>query len=203
MSEVADTAASDWIFASGSLIWRPGFDYVERRPATLPGYARRFWQASHDHRGTSALPGRVVTLVADESEACPGIVYRVDSTLRDATLAALDVREQDGYERVAVDVVPGAMATVPVDTSARHTARVRAVTWIARPGNPSWIGRVPEAELAALIASRGGPSGSNAEYLFELAAALRGMGIEDAHVHGLERRVRALRDEVGTARSTR
>ncbi len=178
MTRVSSALASDWIFASGSLIWRPGFEHVERRPAVLPGYARRFWQASHDHRGTPEAPGRVVTLVVDPSGECRGVVYRVASAGRDATLAALDVREQDGYERVAVDVVP------------KRGESVRAVTWIARPGNPSWVGEVPEAELAELIAARVGPSGTNADYLFELAAALRELGVDDGHVHGLERRVR-------------
>lgn len=176
-----DAIASEWIFASGSLIWRPGFECLARHPAVLPGYARRFWQASHDHRGTPGAPGRVVTLVADPDGACHGIVYRVDPELREATLAALDVRERDGYERVRVDVRTDA------------GERMRAVTWIARPGNPSWVGEVPEAELAGLIATRAGPSGTNADYLFELAAALRELGVRDGHVHGLERRVRGVR----------
>jgi len=29
-----------WIFGYGSLMWRPGFDHIERRPARLFGYHR-------------------------------------------------------------------------------------------------------------------------------------------------------------------
>ena len=169
-----------WIFASGSLIWRPGFESPERRAATLPGFARRFWQASHDHRGTPDAPGRVVTLVPADGEACAGVAWRVPIRGRDDLLAALDEREKDGYERRTVTVMLD--GAEPAD----------AITWIAPRGNPSWIGDAGDDELAGLIATRRGPSGTNADYLLALADALRGLGVVDAHVHGLERRVRAL-----------
>ena len=36
-----DQAAEDlWVFGYGSLIWRPGFDYLERAPANIIGMHR-------------------------------------------------------------------------------------------------------------------------------------------------------------------
>ena len=57
-----------WLFAYGSLIFRPGFAYIERRVAWMHGYARRFWQWSPDHRGTPEAPGLVLLVPAQRLE---------------------------------------------------------------------------------------------------------------------------------------
>lgn len=89
-----------WIFAYGSLIFRPSFEYLERRRAFLPDYVRRFWQGSPDHRGIPEAPGRVATLVPaaqDKKEWCGSCVYRLDPQHSENILAELDIREQAGF----------------------------------------------------------------------------------------------------------
>ena len=163
-----------YLFAYGSLIWRPGFSYEQAVRASVRGYERRFWQASHDHRGTAELPGRVVTMVAVPDGSCEGIAYRLDAKDREAILHALDEREQDGYERTWVEALVE-----------KHEASVQALTWMALPGNPSWVGEEPMLALARLIAKRQGPSGSNREYLLRLHGALVELGIIDEHIESL------------------
>ena len=165
-----------WLFGYGSLIWRPDFEHHEARVARVDGWVRRFWQGSHDHRGIPDAPGRVATLVRDPGGCVEGIAFRVDD---DATLfERLDHREKNGYE----------MRTLVLHFRDGRTAP--GSTYIAPHGNHAFLGPAPFEAMAAQIAGSVGPSGTNPDYVFRLATALRGHGIDDPHVFELERRVR-------------
>ena len=164
-----------WVFGYGSLIWRPDIPFRERRIARVRGWKRRFWQGSHDHRGVPHAPGRVVTLVPDPHESCEGMAYLVDDSVVESTFAGLDHREKNGYERH------------PVRLEFRAGAASDGVVYIAPAGNHAWLGPAPQAEMAEQIRRSAGPSGANIDYLRELAAALRELNIDDAHVFALER----------------
>ena len=79
--------AMEWVFAYGSLIWRPGFEWTECQKAYLRGWTRRFWQGSPDHRGTPIAPGRVVTLVAEPSEDVYGVAFKISPDRWQETVA--------------------------------------------------------------------------------------------------------------------
>ena len=64
-----------WLFAYGSLMWRPGFAYEEARRARLTGYRRCFCIYSVHHRGTPERLGMVLGL--DRGGVCEGIAYRI------------------------------------------------------------------------------------------------------------------------------
>lgn len=169
-----------WIFGYGSLMWRAGFPFQERRAGYVRGYRRRFWQGSPDHRGVAEAPGRVVTLLPRPDERCWGIAYRIGSAGRDEVLAGLDLREQGGYERVIAPVLDGA-----------DEPFAEALVYIATPDNPHYLGCAPLPEIADHVVRSRGPSGTNAEYVLELADALRAIGAEDGHVFRLAELVRA------------
>lgn len=169
-----------WLFAYGSLIWRPDFPFLDQTLAAACGWSRRFWQGSHDHRGTPDSPGRVVTLVRDVSASCAGVAYLLDTETLTATFEALDHREKNGYARESIMLDAGSRGIID------------AVVYRAPPGNPAWLGDAPIPSLAAQIAASSGPSGHNADYLFGLAQALRSRGIDDPHVFMLESEVRGL-----------
>lgn len=168
-----------WIFGYGSLVWRPSFEHALARPAVVQGWTRRFWQHSTDHRGVPGAPGRVATMVEAAGEACWGRAYAVEREHQDRILDALDHREKQGYARHVVS------------TGFEDGAGPQALMYIATPDNPSFAGDTPLPELASIIATRKGPSGSNIEYLLKLADALRAMGVEDPHVFALEALCRA------------
>ena len=166
-----------WLFGYGSLIYLVDFPYLESRPASIEGWCRRFWQGSHDHRGTEAAPGRVVTLVEQAGHSCHGIAYRVDS----AVFRQLDVREKNGYLRLKTDL------------TFADGGSAQGLVYIATDENEAWLGEADEYQIALQISSAEGASGPNDEYLVELAKSLRAMAIDDPHVFAIERCLRQIR----------
>jgi cation transport protein ChaC len=173
-----DSHAEVWLFGYGSLIFKADFPFLARRPASITGWSRRFWQGSHDHRGTPEAPGRVVTLVPDAGAVCHGMAYLVTPE----EFAHLDHREKNGYLRVATPI------TFDDGTAAE------GLVYIATAANAAFLGAAPEADIARQIAGASGPSGPNRDYLFALAQALRDMHKEDAHVQAIEAHLSILTD---------
>jgi len=172
-----DDRRTDWVFGYGSLIYKVDFPVLERAVATIEGWERRFWQGSHDHRGTPEAPGRVLTLVPRPGAVCRGVAWRV----KHSVYAHLDHRESNGYARRRVEM----RLVDPPRT-------VAGTLYVATEDNPAFLGPEPPGAMARHIAGAYGPSGSNRDYLLRLADALRAIGADDEHVFDLERRVRAL-----------
>ncbi len=162
-----------WLFAYGSLLWRPGFEYVDRARGYVTGWSRRFWQGSTDHRGLPGAPGRVVTLSCEPELACWGVAYRLAPSAVESILERLDHREQGGYERHVVDFQ---CADGP------RCGRWPALLYVARPDNPEYLGPASLAEMALQVQRSAGPSGTNVEYVLKLHAALTALEIVDPHV---------------------
>lgn len=169
-----DRHESLWLFGYGSLIFKAGFDYIERRPAQIRGWARRFWQGSHDHRGTPEAPGRVLTLIEQAGAVCQGMAYLITPEV----FEPLDVREKNGYLRLATTLEFG------------DGGQAAGLVYIAGPGNAAYVGPQPDADIAARVAASTGPSGRNRDYVLDLADALRKQGYDDAHVFSVERHLR-------------
>jgi cation transport regulator ChaC len=168
--------ASVWLFGYGSLIFKADFPFIERRPASIANWTRRFWQGSHDHRGTETAPGRVVTLVPDPGATCHGMAYLVTPQV----FAHLDHREKNGYLRLATEI------------RFEDGGSVEGLVYIATHENAAYLGPATERDIARQIASSRGPSGPNSEYLLELAKALRELGKDDPHVFEIEKHLAEL-----------
>ncbi len=168
-----------WLFGYGSLIFKVDFPYLESRPASIRGWSRRFWQGSHDHRGTLNNPGRVVTLIEDRDAVCGGIAFLVDASV----FNQLDVREKNGYLRFTTEMnfVDG--------------THDKGLVYIATPDNEAYLGEASECDIARQICCAEGTSGPNCEYLIELARSLRELGLNDRHVFEIEMHILQIRKE--------
>ena len=172
--EDSNVTGPTWVFGYGSLMWRQDFPYLDARRAYIQGWARRFWQGSHDHRGTETDPGRVVTLIEAAGDRCYGRAFLVEP----GVFEHLDYREKNGYERVDVSTI-------------FDEQQASGIVYIAAQSNFAFLGDAPLAEIAAQIKRCAGPSGANIDYVLELARTLRGLGIADPHVFEIEALVSA------------
>ena len=166
-----------WIFAYGSLIWNPLFDYSDRCSVLLEGWHRQFCLLAPVGRGTIDNPGLVLGLEKKAGSCCQGIAYRLpmDENL-ESELLLLWRREM-----VVGSYIP---------------------TWIVGKNNYNSSGRVPEKEIEVLtftvnqqhsvyvkdlsneqivesLATAQGSLGSSAEYLCNTVQGLLAAGIED------------------------
>jgi cation transport protein ChaC len=82
-----------WIFAYGSLIWNPEFDFLESRSATAFGWHRSFCLKLTRWRGTRELPALMLAL--DRGGSCNGLAYRLPAQDHFKQLGQLMVREID------------------------------------------------------------------------------------------------------------
>jgi cation transport regulator ChaC len=169
-----------WLFGYGSLVWRPDFEHVERVPARVDGWVRRFWQGSVDHRGVPGAPGRVVTLLPHGGGHCVGMAFRVRAQDVGAVIERLDLREVGGYERIELTLLPHAGGGPIRD----------AVTYVATEHNDNFLGDAPLTEIAAQVLGAEGPSGHNVEYVLRLDEWLHAQGVDDPHVRELAALVR-------------
>jgi cation transport protein ChaC len=169
-----------WVFGYGSLMWRPGFPFVERQPATLYGRRRAFCIYSVHHRGTYERPGLVLGLAPGGSVR--GAAYRVAEADWPAVYAYLREREQ------------------PTETYVEAQAQVRladgrraeTLIFLSDTQHPQWAGVLSFEKQAELIAGATGLSGRNVDYLRDLVEHLEAEGIRDSCMEQLLGMVEAL-----------
>ncbi len=166
MTEQGDT----WIFGYGSLMWRPGFDYLEAQPAKLFGFHRSFCVYSWHPRGTQQRPGLVLGL--DVGGSCRGRAFRIAPENAHAVVQYLDEREMvTAVYRPVQHLVhlPDGMVT--------------ARAYVVDRGHPQYAGKLSLEDQVRFIDGARGVSGINIDYLASTVAHLDEMGIVDGPLH--------------------
>lgn len=165
-----------WVFAYGSLIWNPDFDFDERRVALARGWRRAFclgWD--HRFRGSRETPGLMLAL--DRGGQCTGVVHRLPAADLETNLHRLIRRE--------MSMVPSAFPPrfIGVDTEA---GRLAALTFAIDRRSGRYIGGLDVEAVADVLSTACGFRGSMAEYLFSTVSHLEELGIHDRHLWRLQ-----------------
>jgi cation transport protein ChaC len=174
-----------WVFAYGSLMWDPGFDFDHYAPAVLKGYRRAFCVLSKSHRGTPERPGLVLGLAPGGT--CRGMVYRVKPERKAEVQAYLFERERRRYE-----VYRESMLRV------RHAkGAVVAQTYVADPAAADYVGDLDEEEIARRIMAAHGERGPNFVYLERTIGQMKTLRIREPSLERIYRITLTLRQIAG------
>ena len=162
-----------WLFAYGSLMWRPDLTIAEERVGTLHGWHRRFCLWQWRHRATRERPNLMLAL--ERGGCCRGMVLRLpDHELREQ-LTKLWKREMigRGYRARWVSV-------------ATPAGRVHAIAFVIRHDGPRYAGRLPDESVADYMASACGYAGSAAEYLLHTWETAERVGVRDRYLRRMQ-----------------
>jgi cation transport protein ChaC len=167
-----------WVFGYGSLMWRPGFAFVERVPGRLTGLHRALCVWSISHRGTPEKPGLVMGL--DRGGACVGLCFRVAAAERDATIAYLREREQ----------VTHVYLEVTRRVHLRDGRDVEALTYVVDRGHTQYAGGLDHETQLHHVRQGHGKSGACRDYVLSTLDELHRLGLDDSRLTWLGERLR-------------
>jgi cation transport protein ChaC len=174
-------SAPFWVFAYGSLIWKPAFDHVEARTVHLAGWRRRFCLKLTNWRATPEQPGLMLAL--DRGGSCVGVAYRMPEDAPLERMIRLLHRETSHHEDMRWQ------RWVTVRSGAE---RFRALAFWCAPSEPAPdLLRLPIEEQAAWIARSVGFAGSGPEYLLNTVDHLEQLGLHDSYLWRLQSLVAA------------
>jgi cation transport protein ChaC len=167
-----------WVFAYGSLLWKPAYDAVEQRRATAYGWHRAFSLELTRWRGSPQQPGLMMAL--ERGGRCDGVVYRLAESEQAKQLVRLLHREVGSQDALR------AVRWIAVETQGR---KLRALTFWAGPAGLDRNVRLPLPRVAEILARACGHVGSGADYLFQTVSKLEQLGIRDRNLWRLQQLV--------------
>lgn len=171
-----DDPGEVWVFAYGSLIWKPACDFVEMRTGLVRGWHRAFCLGWNNRfRGSDENPGLMLAL--DRGGACRGVLYRLPpDRIKECMLQLLE-REMAW--------LPSAFP--PRWVNARTEDRtIRALTFCIDRNSGRYVSGLSVERIAEVLATAVGSRGSMAEYLFATVRHLEDIGIHDPHLWQLQ-----------------
>lgn len=173
-----------WFFAYGSLMWDPGFEPAEVRPALLRGWHRKFCVASVIYRGKPEQPG--LSLGLYHGGSCRGLALKIAAVEREEVLTYLADRE-----------MPEEIYSCRTVRLATEEGVVDAQTLVVNRDHALYVPPMALGAMAARIAHAAGKRGPNRDYLEQTVRHLDTLGIRDGLLHRLLDRVDKIASRAG------
>jgi glutathione-specific gamma-glutamylcyclotransferase len=170
-----------WVFGYGSLMWNPGFEFVERSQALVYGYRRSLCVRSFVHRGSRENPGLVLGL--DRGGACRGMAFRVASEKWDEVIDYLRARE----------LVTNVYLEKHLRLQLPEGRSAQAVAYVVDRAHEQYAGALDAFAAARVVNVSVGQSGPNDAYVFNTLSHLKDMGIRDQWLEQVVEEVTRLR----------
>jgi glutathione-specific gamma-glutamylcyclotransferase len=164
-----------WLFAYGSLLWKPEVDHVEERMGMAHGWHRAFRLRITRWRATEDQPGLMMAL--DRDGQCRGVLYRIPAATGEQNLGKLVRREMSAKPPTNVP------RWIRVETDA---GSVQAIAFVINRRGRVYAGKVSLEDTARLLAKACGHWGSCAEYLHKTVVHLEERGIHDRNLWRLQ-----------------
>lgn len=180
-----------WIFAYGSLIWNPLFDYIDRRSIVVEDWHRQFCLLAPVGRGTIDNPGLVLGLKPKEGACCQGIAYQIpiDQNL-ESELLLLWRREM-----VVGSYIPTWIKGIS------NAGEIEVLTFIVNPQHSVYVKDLSTEKVVECLATAEGSLGSSAEYLSCTLHGLLAEGIKDQELLELDLLVKKRQKELDSNQS--
>ena len=155
-----------WVFAYGSLIWRPEFEFQECRHARVYGWHRALKMWSHINRGTPECPGLVFGMLSGGS--CRGMAFRIARHHVPEMMPRLWQREMatDSYDPKWLDCQT-------------EDGNVKALAFTLSKASPRCTGTLCEDDYRRIFAQSCGIYGTTLDYAQSTFSALLQQGIHD------------------------
>lgn len=172
-----------WVYAYGSLIWNPEFEFREQRLSILRGHHRALCLWSRVNRGTPEKPGLVFGL--DRGGSCRGMTFRIAAAQVPSTFEALWRRE----------MATGAYHPrwLRCDTG---QGSVNALAFVIDRNNPGYVRNLQEHQTLEIVRQASGRYGPCIDYVVQTHQALEAAGIRDRRLAVLAQRLHERIDDI-------
>lgn len=163
-----------WVFAFGSLMWNPCFDYDRCEPGVLEGWERKFHIWTTLARGTRERPG--LGLCIEKGNGCSkGLVYRL-----------LPQNEEQEWQQLwDREMVSGIYNAIWANVALDNGEQVRALTFVVDPSHRQYAGGMSIEEMSEIIVGARGKYGLCSDYLRSTVEELRKLDVKEEHLDAL------------------